>query len=346
MLKLSLLKKITFVLLGIVIILLVVNIVVTKFVSKNEPPKNREAISGIELDHIFKTALSNFGFSGNWIVKKKLKDIVGDSLYSTYLVNVPKDVPIQLLNLEIKNLLWDYDIEINAEELIKTKKTLLKLTSGKHLKLAAEFIYSDDIKRQYGTTSFLVKDLPLSDEEILNSILATPELYYCVLIPCEESKKSLSLLAKASKRYALLLNDNITELNFTLSDKLSENRIKKSIKEIVGAFYSAAFFIIDVQSDLFESNNFKIIESELKKRGILLVHSSSLSVLASSNVNAEDNFQNFMQTLQSKDEKVLLVSADEFSSIINLIPAYRKIGFKFIYPGDIIIKNPSDLKQN
>ena len=173
MLKLSLLKKITFVLLGIVIILLVVNIVVTKFVSKNEPPKNREAISGIELDHIFKTALSNFGFSGNWIVKKKLKDIVGDSLYSTYLVNVPKDVPIQLLNLEIKNLLWDYDIEINAEELIKTKKTLLKITSGKHLKLAAEFIYSDDIKRQYGTASFLVKDLPLSDEEILNSILAT-----------------------------------------------------------------------------------------------------------------------------------------------------------------------------
>jgi len=144
----------------------------------------------------------------------------------------------------------------------------------------------------------------------------------------------------------LLLNDNITELNFTLSDKLSENRIKKSIKEIVGAFYSAAFFIIDVQSDLFESNNFKIIESELKKRGILLVHSSSLSVLSSSNVNAEDNFQNFMQTLQSKDEKVLLVSADEFSSIINLIPAYRKIGFKFIYPGDIFIKNPPDLKQN
>ena len=60
MLKLSLLKKITFVLLGIVIILLVVNIVVTKFVSKNEPPKNREAISGIELDHKFKTALGNF----------------------------------------------------------------------------------------------------------------------------------------------------------------------------------------------------------------------------------------------------------------------------------------------
>jgi len=91
--KPSLLKNITFVLLGIVVILLIINIVVTKFVDKDEQPKDREVISGIELDNIFNTALSNYGFSKSWIIKKKLKGINDDSLYSSYLVTVPKDVP-------------------------------------------------------------------------------------------------------------------------------------------------------------------------------------------------------------------------------------------------------------
>lgn len=342
--KPTLLKNITFVLLGIVVILLIINIVVTKFVDKDEQPKDREVISGIELDHIFNTALYNYGFSKSWIVKKKLKGISGDSLYSSYLVTVPKDVPVQLLNLELKNLLWEYDVEVDAEEIVKTKKTVFKLISGKHLKLTAEFSYSDDIKRQYGTTAFLVKDLPLNDEETLNSILRTPELYYTVLIPDEQSKKSINLISKSGKRYALLLDDNITELKFSLSENHSENRIKKSVKEIVGTFYAAAFFIIDDKSDLFESKNFKLIESEITKRGIVLVQSSELSFMSSSKGNAEDNFQDFMKTLMSNDEKVLLVSAQEFSSIITLIPGYRKIGFKFIYPGDIFIKKPVESK--
>lgn len=340
MYKPALLKNITFVLLGIVVILLIINIVVTKFVDKDEQPKDRQVISGIELDDIFITALNNYGFSKSWIVKKKLKDISSDSLYSSYFVNVPKDVPVQLLNLELNNLLWEYDVEVDAEEIVKTKKTVLKLISGKHLKLAAEFSYNDDIKRQYGTTAFLVKDLPLKDEETLNSILRTPELYYTVLIPDEESKNSINLISKSGKRYALLLDDNITDLNYSLSENHSENRIKKSVKEIVGTFYSAAFFIIDDKSDLFESKNFKLIESEITKRGIVLVHSSALSFMSSSKGSAEDKFQDFMKTLKSNDEKVLLVSAQEFSSIISLIPGYRKIGFKFIYPGDIFIKKP------
>jgi hypothetical protein len=63
-----------------------------------------------------------------------------------------------------------------------------------------------------------------------------------------------------------------------------------------------------------------------------------LETLASSKVNAEDKFQDFMLTVQKNDEKVLLVSANDYLTIAELIPSYRKIGYKFIYPGNIIIK--------
>mgnify|MGYP003492492122 FL=1 len=338
MTKSSLPKNIALILFGVVVILLVANIVIIKYVTNDEQPKNRESLSGIEIDKSFHSALKNYGFSDSWISKKKIKNISGDSLFSSYSVKVPKDVSIQLLLLELNNILWEYEINLDAEEIVAGKKTLLQISSENKLKLAAEFFYDEKIIRQFGTVSFLVSDLPLQDEEMLNKVLNIPELFYTVLTPKDESKKRLSQLSKAGKRYALLLDDNITELNFKLSSNYSDDKIKKSIKEIVGTFYNAVFFIIDDRSDLFESEKFPLIQSELLKRGIKLTQSSKLETLTSSKVNAEDKFQDFMLTVKKNDEKVLVVSANDYLTISELIPSYRKIGYKFIYPGDIIIK--------
>ena len=336
--KQSLIKKIPLILFSGVIVLLILNIAVTKYVEKDDQPIDREAILGSEIDSIFRTALANYGFSDNWIIKKKIKNITGDSLFTTYSVSVPEDVPIHLIILELKNLFWDYEVDIEAEELVRVKKTLLKLISGKQLKLAVELFYNDKVKREYGTASFIVSDLPLEDEQVLNSFLEIPELYYVIMTPKDASKRILPVLSKAGKRYALLLNDNITELNFKLSGNYSDDKIKKTIREIVGTFYNAVFIIIDDRSDLFESRKYPLIESELLKRGIVLVTSSKFETLSASNVNTTDKFQDFMKTIQKHDEKVLLITSLEFSSIVNLIPSYRKIGYKFIYPGDVIIK--------
>lgn len=338
MTKSALPKNIAIILFGVVVILLVVNIVIARFVINDSQPKNRETLSGTEIDKSFHSALKNYGFSESWISKKKIKNISGDSLFAAYSVRVPKDVSIQLLLLELKNILWEYEINLDAEEIVAGKKSLLQISSENKLKLAVEFYYDDKIFRQFGTVSFLVNDLPLQDEDKLNSFLKTPELFYTVLTPKEESKKRLSQISKAGKRFALMLDDNITELNFKLSESYSDDKIKKSIKEIVGVFHSAAFFIIDDRSDLFESKKYPLIQSELLKRGITIIPSSKLETLASSKVNTEDKFQDYMLTVQKNDEKVLVVNANDFLIISGLIPSYRKIGYKFIYPGDIIIK--------
>ena len=336
--KSSLPKNIALILFGVVVILLVSHIVISKYLNKDEPPEDREVLSGAEIDRSFHVALKNFGFSDSWISKRKIKNISGDSLYAAYSVKVPKDVPIHLLILELKNNFWEYDVSLDAEEIASGKKSLLRLSSENKLKLAAEFYYDEKVNRQFGTVSFLVKDLPLQDEESLNSFLKTPELFYTILSPNEESKKRLTQLTRAGKRFTLLLDDNITELNFKLSGNLTEDRIKKSIKEIIGVFYNAAFFVVDDRSDLYESKRYSLIQSELSKRGITLVTTSRFETLSSSKVNVEDKFQDFMLSVQKNDEKILVVSAEDYIAISTLIPSYRKIGYKFIYPGDIIIK--------
>ena len=338
MLNSSLYKNVALVLFGVVVLLLISNIIITKYVNKDEQPKDREVLSGVEIDKSFHSALKNYGFSNTWISKKKLKNISGDSLFANYSVKVPKDVPVHLLILELKNIFWENEVSIEAEEIVSTKRTILKLSSEKKVKIAVEFYYAENIIREYGTVSFLVTDLPLQDEEMLNAFLKIPELFYCVLVPNAESKKQLSLLSKSGKRFALLLNDDITELDFKLSGNYSDDRLSRSIKEIVGTFYSAVFFIIDEKSDLYESKKIAFIEEQLKKRGIVLVTKGRFESINSNTMNLEDNFQDFMLSVKKDDEKVLMVSAENYLTISTLIPSYRKIGYKFIYPGDIIIK--------
>lgn len=334
----SILKKIAIILFGIVLVLLISNIVVKKINDNGEQPKNREALSGFEINTLFFSALKNYGFSDSWITKANLKNFKDDSLFATYKVKVPKNLPVHLLLLEMRDIFWNDDVEIESEEISASNKTLLTLSSENHIKLAVEFNYDDKILREFGTVSFLIDKIPADNELKVEELLKTPELYYVVFPPADASKKLAEKFVKDGKRYAIFLDDNITELNYKLDPGYSEDRLKKSIREIVGTFANAAFFIIDDQSNLYASEKFKFLENEFKKRNIRIFNKSDFNSLGDNQINIDGKFQDFMLSLNKSDEKVLLVSADDFLSIVNLIPSYRKIGYKFIYPGDIIIR--------
>lgn len=332
------LKNITTVLLIVVITLLFINIIINKLINTDEPPQNREEISGIMIDSLFRSALYNYGIQKDWIKKKNIRKVSGDSLYATYNIIVPKDVPIHLLQLEVQDLLLDYNAEIKSEEKSKEKKVLLLINSDSQLKLAAEFSYNNEIRREYGAISFLVNDITPDDIEKYNELLRTPELFYAVLIPESKSKSLLNDLNKFERRFAILLDDNIIEFDYKLSPSISEERTLLSLKNIISSFYSAAFFIVDVNSDLFESKNYTLIKEALKKRNIKIVESDRFDWLKINSLNPESSFGDFIKRVSKVDEKVVLITAEDFLLISKLIPEYRKIGYRFIQPGELVLR--------
>lgn len=332
------LKNITTVLLIVVITLLFINIIINKLINTDEPPQNREEISGIMIDSLFRSALYNYGIQKDWIKKKNIRKLSGDSLYATYNIIVPKDVPIHLLQLEVQDLLLDYNAEIKSEEKSKEKKVLLLINSDSQLKLAAEFSYNNEIRREYGAISFLVNDITPDDIEKYNELLRTPELFYAVLIPESKSKSLLNDLNKFERRFAILLDDNIIEFDYKLSPSISEERTLLSLKNIISSFYSAAFFIVDVNSDLFESKNYTLIKEALKKRNIKIVESDRFDWLKINSLNPESSFGDFIKRVSKVDEKVVLITAEDFLLISKLIPEYRKIGYRFIQPGELVLR--------
>ena len=331
------LKNISITLLIVVIVLLFINVIISKIVKKDEQLQNREEISGVLIDSLFRSALYNYGIEQSWIKKKKIKQISGDSLFASYSIIVPKDVPINVLQLEAKELLWEYDADVVSEEIPKEKKVLLKINSDNHLKLASELSYDDNIRREYGAVSFLVSNIKPDNQEKYNELLRTPELFYAVLIPDSKSKSLLNDLKKFERRFAVILNDDISEFDYKLSSSISEKRTLLSLKNIISSFYSAAFFIIDVKSDLYESANYKVIEAALKKRNIKIIQSSKFNLLKINSLNPESSFSEFIKTLGKSEERVTMISADDYLLISELIPAYRKIGYRFIQPGELVL---------
>ena len=338
MIKSSFPKTVSLWLFALVIILLILNVIIDKYVNKDNRPIHRNTLTGLEIDKVFHTALKNYGFADNWIKARKIKNVSGDSLYASYSVIVPRDVPLHLILLELKDLFWENEVDIYAEEINSEKRTIIKIMSDGKLKLASELKYDDSINRNYGTISFLISDLPFNDKQMLESFLNTPELFYVVLIPQTASKNYLTTLEKSNKKYALMLNDDINELNYKLSSGYSDDKIIKSLKEIVGTFYHAAFIILDVKSDLYKSDHIDLIKKELLKRKITIILSSSVLDFSDFGENVKTNFQELIGSLNKGDEKVLLLTTKQFIPIIELIPVYRKAGYKFIYPGDIILR--------
>ena len=102
-----LLKKIAIVLFGVVLVLLIANLIVNKVTEKGEKPKNRESLNGFEIDKIFHSSLKNYGLSDSWIIQKKIKVRQDDSLFSSYTIKVPKNLPTDLLLLEMQDSFWD-----------------------------------------------------------------------------------------------------------------------------------------------------------------------------------------------------------------------------------------------
>lgn len=334
----SVLKKITISLLIAVILLILGNIIIDKYLMPDERPKNRETIPGTEIDNKFKTALKNYGFSSNWITKTKLRKKDNDSVFAAYSISVPKDVPVEMLLLELKEIFWDYNVDIAAEETETNKKISVQLLSGKNVMLRADFYYDEEIKREFGAVSFLVYNVPLEDDEVLVQLLNTPEHYSIVFVPSAAAKSKINIISNAEKRFAVLLNDDIMELDYKMASNFSEDRTLRSLREIVSTFSSAVFFIIDEKSDLYESRNFSFIRSQLTKRGIVLVPTNRFVELRSNGTDVESKFSNFMQSINKSDEKILMVTAEEFLNLTKLIPLYRKIGYKFINPGEIILR--------
>jgi hypothetical protein len=322
-------KKIVNILFGIAVFILAANLVIGKFAKKGSRDKSEENSGVIESQ--FKDALSNLGIKEDWITKQK-----GNDEPLKFSVKIPKDLPVVLILQEMNYVFNTANVVIKSSENKIGGKTLLDFISGGETKLEAVFNYDSKVERKSVRVGFLVNRFK-QDTETDSLLLDFPENFAIVLVPSKSSVEFKKKIIESRKEYVVYLDDNIDELEYRLKSSYSVSRLKSALRTIVGAFPQAVFFIIDNKSDLYNSPAYSLIKKEMEKRKIRLLDKNSFNDLAEANgKNINNVFDDLLNKLQGGEDKILIISAEDFLSLKPEIIKYRKLGYRFSNPSALL----------
>jgi len=330
-------KNTAYILFIIVLSLIVSNLVVKKFFLKVPEKQIITSLSPADIDKKFYELLKNFGIDNKLIRRKESKG--KDSRHQfTYTVTVPSDLPIPVILDDVYSEFSNAGIDILSVEKEIGRKSIIKFSSNSKLILSADFKYSENVKRKKGRVGFVISQFTVdtSQDSLFFDI---PEAFCILLQPSKYNSKAAGFVSRKNKEYAVLINDTGDELDFKLKGDYSEQRIKNIIRTIVGSFSAAVYFIIDDESDFFDSPGYKIVLAELVKRKIKTMMLSSIMNLSSEELTGVSaSFKNIIDNLTASDEKIILVTRDVFAALLPSIAFFRKSGIKFVNPSAIRIK--------
>lgn len=313
------------------VILLLIAIAIDKYISFEKPELKKKYISAIEADSLFREALRNYGVEAEFIKVIRNAKNPADSFYS---VKVYNDVPIPLLLLEFENLFNPTNAVIESYEEKIGGKTITKILVDDKLILKSEFITNPDLYRAKGRIGFVIYNPDYNSDNI--ELLNTPELIIFLITPSEQAKNFVKKISSSGKRFAILLDDSIEDLNFKLDESYSVKRNKKSFENLFKYFPSAAFIVYDDKSELFTSSAKDFLLKELDWRKAFYVKLSQFDLLESHSTDPVSAFGEMIKMMKKNEPKIILVDAKNFSQLLPVIPDYRKIGYKFVSATELL----------
>jgi len=343
--KVSALKKrIAQILFILAVLALTANVIASKIL-KNIAGNELNDESANIINEAFLKDLNDFGLQKDWIIYKTER-ISGSKLYS-YNVKLPKDLPIPVVLSEIYGSFNINGISLKCLEKVIGGKSILNIYSNNKLKLTAGFDYNKDIRRDAGNIGIIVYGLDNLNSKSQNEIINFPQSFVAVILPSKSAAQLDANLLGNRKQYAILLNDDIKDLEFQLSKSFSEYRLKTVVASIVGSFPDAAFFIIDDNSSLYSSPAFKIVKNEFLKRNIKLIRKSLQTFVPDgSSSEAKASFRHLVRKTHYGDNKIICINADDFDLLEPEIFSLIKVGYKFVNPTLIMNPGSRDIPLN
>lgn len=321
--NLKLKRNVAVVLFSAVIILVIVNFWTLKKIEKKEEKRSAEYIT-VQFNKIIK----DYALRKEWITCND--KVSGSDTISNYSIRLPKDLPVPLIIQDISNALEDSTIKINVTEQGIHGNSVLKISFFNKIKLTAEFIYDKEIIRDSDTLSFILSNPADLTQQELSDLLFSSDAYSFILEPSDESARLAKLFKEKKKEFAVLLNDNISDIKYKLKGDYPKDRLDISIKEILGSFRNASFYIVDDYSELVKYPNYGLITSEFNKRGINFINLSRFYSMKSSKNDAVAELIQKISQLKKNEKYTFIIDAKNYLYLTDTIKSLKKQGYKFV----------------
>lgn len=324
MISQSSLKKIavSFFVLSILLLLLNVGISIVYPISIQE---NSAEISGNDLTAIFKQSLQSFAIKDEWIYSS-----ISNEKIPFFKINVPVDLSIAQILADLNSRLSQTNLFVTSAERKTNGRTSMQILSGKKVKLQAEFIYNNQIRRTENKCVLFIYGRHKNEADYDSLIQNLPNDYSCLLVPSKSSSIYTRWLKEHGFDYAVLLNDDITELEFKIGKDYSTKRISLIIKNLVISFPNAAFFMIDKKSRIYSSAVLSILKKEFLNKKIAFFPSDSLFFLQENDKDIINSFKNAVSDLKPGKSCNIALLFSDFEKLSDEIKKIIRVGFRFV----------------
>ena len=328
-------KNLLLTLIASAVILVAANILLNSDLFVNS--SNEDTIDEEEISQRFLNILAEFDIEAKFIKESKVKDKHSNHVISSFKVQVPTDLTIPEIMKDVFQSFRKDSLIIQSLEKVKGGKTALSLKIGSSAVLQAEFDYAKNYNRNNGYFAFILNDVDPANASIID-LIESPAKINLLIRPETKNLQQLEFIRNNGQQFSVLIDDDISEQNYKLSATYSEQRVVTVIKTLVTDFQNAACFIIDDNSNFFNSSNNEILTRELSKRNIKLFRTSDFMNL----INDEtilDSFDNQLEALVSGGSIIFLVSEEAYKSLNSEIKKYTKKGYRVITSSLILLDN-------
>ncbi len=334
-------QKVLRILFALALVLLILNLLFERTFNTNKII-NQENISINEINNLFIKSVKKFSIDDSLLhtIKKSPKKI--NAKYN-YKIIVPSDLPIPLILKDIYNTFSNYQSKIISKEIEINNKSVLEIFSNKEKAIYCEFIIDKNIIRNKGSISFIISDIESLSNEQIENLLNSPEILTFAIRPSYHNEKLIKKINSYSLKDAILfLDDYITETDFELNPSFTQNKLKYNLSLIFKIFPTINSFLINTESDLYNSRSYSFIKKELIKRKIKLIETNKFILL---NENNKNNFFTSAINLDKEKVKIYFLNSKLLLSLLDEINQLRKAGIKIIRLSSITIEPKSSIEN-
>jgi hypothetical protein len=310
----------------IALILLTANIILTR--NWSDSGNNQIAVDEKELSQRFKNILYEFGIEEKLIKETKSVDKRSNREISNFKVQVPKDLSIPEILIDISQSFRKDSLTLNSVEKIKGGKSTLTLKLGASTLLQAVFDYAKNYSRNKGFIAFILYDVDPGNKST-TLLIESPTKLNFLIRPDTKHIQYLEFITKNSQQFSVLIDDEIGEQKYQLGPSFSEQRVVTVVKTLVTDYQKAVCFIVDDNSDFYKSANYEILKREFSKRNIKLFRTSDFESL-----NFDDTilptFDEKIESLETGESIIFLLNEESYLALNPEINRYKKKGYRVI----------------
>ena len=322
-------KKLLVILFSISLFLLLSHLILS-FVYPESDSQSTPGLSNDEINKRFKEALYSFAIKDEWI-----KKVISDSPIPSYRITVPSDLPITQILVEIIRQYDGYNLEVVSEEKAIRGRTIMQILHNLDIKLKADFRYSANIERTTSKSSIFIHGRETKRTDFDSLMITANRDISALLIPSKSNAVYTKWLLENGFEYAVIINNDIGDIEFKLGENYSEKRLKLIVRNLVVAFPQSLFFAIDKSSNIYSSPKYSIFKKEFDKRRIKFFTSDSLKFINNDQPDISKKLNYIVKNIRADDKTRIAISIDAFQSLTGEFKKLIRVGYKFVKPSEL-----------